>query len=82
MLLKAYLASSWLLWLCSLLSVCSIGSRSFTCMQYTSYKLHDAVAAPLQSPGGTIKIAPKELGFNMQFAVVEFGIGGVRDLHW
>ena len=46
------------------------------------YKRHDAVAAPLQSPGGTIKIAPKQLGFNMQFAVIEFGIGGVRDLHW
>jgi hypothetical protein len=44
------------------------------------YKLSDKDWDPLAS--GQIKIAPKELGFNMQFAVVEFGLGGVRDLHW
>ena len=31
---------------------------------------------------GRIKAAPIDRGFNMQFAVVEFYPGGVRDLHW
>jgi len=46
------------------------------------YKLSQAKWGELQSPGSGIKIAPNDLGFNIQFAVVDFGIGGVRDLHW
>lgn len=37
---------------------------------------------PKQLASGLLKIAPKELGWNMQFAKVEFDVGGVRDLHW
>jgi hypothetical protein len=31
---------------------------------------------------GRIKAAPIDRGFNMQFAILEFYPGGVRDLHW
>jgi hypothetical protein len=31
---------------------------------------------------GRVKIAPIETGFNMQFGILEFYPGGVRDLHW